>query len=43
MSTTLRGIFSEVFGGILTVRGFASFSDLAKCSQPNGAYQRQQM
>jgi hypothetical protein len=40
MSTKFHGIFSEVFGGILTVRGFASFSDLAKCSQPNSKYQR---
>lgn len=40
MSIKLHGVFSEVFGGILTVRGFASFSDLAKCSQPNDKYQR---
>lgn len=40
MSTTFRGVFSEIFGGILTVRGFAYFSDLAKNSQPNDAYQR---
>lgn len=41
MSTIFRGVFSEVFGGIPTVRGFAYFSDLAKHSQPNEAYQRQ--
>lgn len=40
MSTIFRGVFSEVFGGIPTVRGFAFFSDLAKHSQPNEAYQR---
>jgi len=40
VSTTFRGVFSEVFGGILTMRGFAPFADLAKHSQPNGAYQR---
>jgi len=40
MSTTFRGVFSEVFGGILTMRGFAHFADLAKHSQPNEAYQR---
>lgn len=40
MSTKFHGVFSEVFGGILTVRSFASFSDLAKCSQPNSKYQR---
>ena len=41
MSTIFRGVFSEVFGGIPTVRGFAYFSDLAKYSQSNDAYQRQ--
>ena len=40
MSTTFRGVFSEVFGGILTMRGFAHFADLAKHSQTNEAYQR---
>lgn len=40
MSTVFRGSFSEVFGGILTVRGFAHFGDLSRCSQPNAAYQR---
>lgn len=40
MSTIFRGVFSEVFGGVLTMRGFAYFSDLAKYSQPNEAYQR---
>lgn len=40
MSITFRGSFSEVFGGILTVRGFAHFGDLARSSQPNAAYQR---
>ncbi|MBI5461261.1 MAG: hypothetical protein HY941_03645 [Gammaproteobacteria bacterium] len=40
MSTTFRGVFSEVFGGILAVRGFAYFTDLARHSQPNEAYQR---
>lgn len=40
MSTVFNGAFASSFGGFLTVRGYASLSDIARCSFADLAYQR---
>lgn len=40
MSTIFSGAFASSVGGFLTVRGYASLSDIAKCSTADKAYQR---
>lgn len=40
MSTVFNGAYAPSLGGFLTVRGYASLGDIAKCSFADGNYQR---
>jgi hypothetical protein len=41
MSITFRGIYEMSLGGFPCVRGFATLRDIARCSYPDPAYQRE--